>query len=114
MNLFERLKKMLGRVITGAILVVLGLLLLVANLRFFNLNGAAIMATWWPLGLLLLGSLLINLRAWFLGVTLALYGLLFLAIELGLLQAHVASLIRVWWPLGILIVGVALIVNRRV
>ncbi|MDR0674196.1 MAG: hypothetical protein LBF93_11230 [Zoogloeaceae bacterium] len=105
---------MLGRVITGAILVVLGVLLLAANLRFFNLNGAAIMAVWWPLGLLLLGSLLINLRAWFLGVTLALYGLLFLAIELGILQAQVAALIRVWWPLGLLLVGVVLIVNRRV
>jgi hypothetical protein len=105
---------MLGRVITGAILVVLGLLLLAANLRFFNLNGAAIMAVWWPLGLLLLGSLLISLRAWFLGSTLTLYGLLFLAIELGLLRASVASLIHVWWPLGLLVVGVVLIVWRRV
>jgi hypothetical protein len=105
---------MLGRVITGAILMLLGLLLLVANLRFFNLNGAAIVANWWPLGILLLGSLLINLRAWLIGVTLALYGLLFLAIERGLLQAHVAHLIRVWWPLGLVVIGTVLIVRRRV
>jgi hypothetical protein len=105
---------MFGRVITGAILILLGLLLLAANLRFFNLNGAAIVANWWPLGILLLGSLLIGLRAWILGVTLVVYGLLFLAIEMGLLQAHAAHVVKIWWPLGLLAVGVALIVCRRV
>ncbi|MDR2364452.1 MAG: hypothetical protein LBD68_01145 [Zoogloeaceae bacterium] len=105
---------MLGRVITGAILILLGTLLLAANLRVFGRNGAAMAANWWPLGVLLLGSLLINLRVWILGGMLVVYGLLFLAIAMGLLEAHVAHIVRIWWPLGFLAVGTALIVFRRV
>jgi hypothetical protein len=105
---------MMGRVITGAILVLIGLLLIVANLGILHLDGGRLVNTWWPLGLILLGSLLMTMKLYFLGGALLFYGLLFLAIKLDLLQSHVAHTLMVWWPLGLLVIGTVLIVNRRV
>ncbi|MDR1888105.1 MAG: hypothetical protein LBQ81_01755 [Zoogloeaceae bacterium] len=105
---------MMGRVITGAILVLIGLLLIIANLGILHLDSGRLLNTWWPLALILLGSLLLTMKLYFLGASLLLYGLLFLAIKLEMLQAHVVHVLMVWWPLGLLVIGTVLIVNRRV
>jgi hypothetical protein len=94
-----------SKAFTGAIFVIVGGLLLFANLNFINIRP--ILTQWWPLLLVIIGlKQLLFWRgpsAWAGGLFWMGTGALFLASTLGLIQVGITSVL---WPLVIIWFGV--------
>jgi hypothetical protein len=97
-----------GKAFTGAIFVIIGGLLLFANLNFVNIRP--IVEQWWPLLLMVIGlkQLLFwkGPSAWAGGAMWIGIGALFLSRTLGYLQFAISSVI---WPLVLIWVGVMIV-----
>ncbi len=97
-----------SKAFTGAIFVIVGGLLLFANLNFISLRP--ILAQWWPLILVVIGlKQLLFWRgpiAWAGGLFWMGTGALFLAGNLGYMQLRITSVL---WPLVIIWFGVMMV-----
>lgn len=100
---------MRGRLVVGALLVVLGALLLLDQIDVLDVGD--VMGTFWPLVLIGFGLWGIATTSWRnLGALVALVlGLVFLGDELGLLPDDVWSVL---WPLGLVGAGLWLVLAR--
>lgn len=97
------------RIITGALIIILGVGALLDSLNVFDFWGQ--FGTWWPL-LLVAGGLLIFLndfRQYIAGLALVLVGTVLQLNNLDILEVNVWNLV---WPVLIIAVGLSIIVNR--
>jgi len=105
---FEHYQRPEGKAFTGAIFVIIGGLLLFANLNYINIRP--IVEQWWPLLLMVIGvKQLLFWRgpgAWAGGAMWIGIGALFLSKTLGYLQFSISSVI---WPLVLIWVGVVIV-----
>ncbi|MCL2022256.1 MAG: hypothetical protein FWG81_09310 [Betaproteobacteria bacterium] len=105
---------MSGRVVAGALLMLIGVLLLVAKLNIIPINGDALVAVWWPVGVIILGLVLIDMKGSLLGWLLIIYGALAQAGKLGWFSVEFIRFLTVWWPLGLVLLGAILFIRPKI
>ncbi|MDR0233964.1 MAG: hypothetical protein LBI31_04080 [Zoogloeaceae bacterium] len=105
---------MSGRVVAGVLLMLIGVLLLVAKLGIVPINGDALIATWWPLAIIIIGLILSDMKGSFLGWLLILYGVLAQAGKLGWFSVEFVRVLTVWWPIGLILLGAILFIRPKI
>ncbi|MCL2075865.1 MAG: hypothetical protein FWH15_05415 [Betaproteobacteria bacterium] len=103
-----------GRTIAGVLLMLIGVLLLVAKLHIIPINGDTLVAVWWPVGVIILGLVLIDMKGSLLGWLLIVYGVLAQAGKLGWFSVGFVQVLTVWWPLGLILLGAVLFIRPKI
>ena len=102
-------KQQVLRIVTGSLVIILGIGALLDAVNVLDFWGFA--ATWWPLGIILIGLLVLwnNVRQFVWAGVLILGGILLQLRNLGYVDFNVWSL---FWPAILIAVGVSIILNR--
>jgi hypothetical protein len=105
---------MRGRIIIGVSLILIGVLLLCAKLKILPISSHALLTNWWPIGVILFGIILLDMKGNILGWLIITYGVLAQASKLGWISLNFVALLTTWWPIGLVLLGVALFIKPRI
>jgi hypothetical protein len=104
---------MSGRIIAGISLMLIGLLLLCAKLHILPINSGALVANWWPVGVIVFGFILLDMKGHILGWLIITYGVLAQISRLGWFSVNIVDILTTWWPLALILLGAALFIRPR-
>lgn len=97
-----------GGLLAGGILIVLGALLLARNFNLLRVDLGDLIATWWPLILIVIGVRRLAERSFWPGVVLVAAGGVLQFLMLGLIERWE---VRRFWPLILIAIGVSMILR---
>lgn len=103
------MKQTITRVITGLLIILLGVGALLDAINIFDFWGS--FGTWWPLTLVLAGVLIVinNARQYITAIALVLIGTIFQLNNLTIIDVDVWN---IFWPVIIIAIGLSILINR--
>jgi hypothetical protein len=104
---------MSGRIIAGIALMLIGALLLLVRLHILPGSVDTLVAHWWPLLVIIIGLVLIDMKGSLLGWLLIVYGALAQAGKLGWFSVEFVNILTAWWPLALILLGAILFIRPK-